>query len=67
MLVFSIGRGKKLIYEVCSVNALYLNIKGGKSVVIGRIVCLVNSVGRAPDLQAGGPRFSPASDTILPP
>ena len=49
------GKGWKLI--VCSVDALHLKVKRGRSVVIGRTVGQVSSVGRANDLQAGGRGF----------
>ena len=38
---------------MCSVDALHLKVKRGMSVVIGKTVSLVSSVGRAPNLQAG--------------
>ena len=55
-MLIGAGRGKKLI--VCSVGAWHLKVKRGRSLVIGRTVGPVSSVGRALDLQAGGRRFA---------
>ena len=51
----SVRKGKKLI--VCSLDALHLKVKRGRSVVNGKPVGLVSSVGTASNLEAGGRGF----------